>query len=220
MNDRWVCKRCFADNEGAAPQCHKCGLLRGAESTAADQSAWAATPTAAAGSGEGRGSGLLPMLARFWWIPVAAIVVGVGYLTTAHRDDDGTVSTAGNLTVGDLQVGDCFNEASFDSSGDVEVNDVDAVPCTQPHAYEVYAVSDYNGSVYPGTDALFETAFLEVCVPPFEPYVGIAWEDSQLWASAITPSEEGWNAGDREFICHLHEGDNSPLSESQRGAAR
>jgi hypothetical protein len=220
MNDRWVCKRCFADNEGAAPQCHKCGLLRGAESTAADQSAWAATPAAADAGGQGRGSGLLPILLRFWWIPAAAIVLVVGYLTTAQRDDDGTVSDAGTLTVEDLRVGDCFNEATFTSSGDVEVNDVDAVPCTESHAYEVYAVTDYDGAVFPGPDAIFETAFMQVCVPPFEDYVGIAWEDSLLWASAIIPSEEGWNAGDREFICHLHEGDSSPLTESQRGAAR
>ena len=41
-----------------------------------------------------------------------------------------------------------------------------------------------------------------------------------LWANAITPSEEGWNAGDREFICYLHEENSAMLSESQLGAAR
>ena len=225
MNERWVCKRCFADNDDTASACHRCGLTRGAESSNADQSSWAAAPQAAGGEGEGGGGGgggggLLSKLLRFWWIPAVAIALVIAYFTTAQRGDDGSLSSAGNVTVGDLRVGDCFNAAEFNENDDVEVDGVDGVPCDQPHAFEVFAVADYNGSVYPATDAQFETAFVEVCVPPFQSYVGIAYADSELWASAITPTAEGWDAGDREFICHLHEEDASMLSESQRGANR
>ena len=219
MNERWVCKRCFADNDETAAACHRCGLIRGAESTDADQSAWGASqePEAAA-SGSDRG-GVIRQLLRFWWIPAAAIALAVGYFTTAQRGDDGTLATAGNVTVTDLRVGDCFNAAEF-SDEDVEIGDVDGVPCEEPHTFEVYAVADYNGSAYPGTQAAFETAFGEVCVPPFESYVGVPYADSTLWASAITPTEDGWNSGDHEFICHLHEEDISPITGSQRGANR
>ena len=218
MNERWVCKRCFADNEDSAGACERCGLARGSESTEADQTTWAATPQAA--PAEARGGGLLPKLLRFWWIPAAAIALGIGYFTTAQRTDDGALSTAGNVTVDELRVGDCFNAGEISESGEAEVSDVDGVPCDEPHAFEVFAVADYGGDAYPGTDAAFEAAFNEVCIPPFEDYVGIPYADSVLWASAITPTEDGWNDGDREFICHLHEETATPLSESQRGAAR
>ena len=42
MSDRWVCKRCFADNEEADSACQRCGLIRGADATQADQTGWAA----------------------------------------------------------------------------------------------------------------------------------------------------------------------------------
>ena len=220
MNERWVCKRCFADNEETVAACHRCGLIRGAESTDADQTAWSASPQPEAAAGGGRsGGGVLQQLLRFWWIPAAAIALGVGYFTTAQRGDDGSLSTAGNITVTDLQVGDCFNSAEF-SEEDVEIGEVDGVPCDEPHAFEVFAVADYTGSAYPGTDAAFEAAFAEVCIPPFEGYVGVPYESSVLWASAITPTEEGWSSGDHEFICHLHEEDATQISGSQRGANR
>jgi Septum formation len=219
VNERWVCKRCFADNEEADAACQRCGLIRGAESTDADQAAWAASPQPEAAASEDKRRGVLSQLLRFWWIPAAAIALAVGYFTTAQRDEGGSLSTAGNVSVTDLRVGDCFNAAEF-SDEDVEVGDVDGVPCDEPHSFEVYAVADYNGSAYPATDALFQVAFAEVCVPPFEDYVGIPFERSVLWAAAITPTEDGWNSGDHEFICHLHEAEAPMITGSQRGANR
>jgi Septum formation len=84
----------------------------------------------------------------------------------------------------------------------------------------VFHVADYTGAVYPATQAQFEDAFGEVCIPAFERYVGVSYADSVLWATALWPTEEGWNAGDREFICHLFEEDGSPITGSQRGANR
>jgi Septum formation len=217
VNERWVCKRCFADNEDSAGACLRCGLTRGSESTEADQTAWAPVPQAAAAGS--RGGGLLSQVLRFWWIPVAAIALVIGYFTTAQRGDDGALSTAGNVTVDELRVGDCFSAAEF-SEENVEIGDVDGVPCNEPHTFEVFAVADYNGSAYPGTQAAFEFAFAEVCIPPFESYVGVPYAESVLYANAIYPTQDGWNSGDHEFICHLHEVDERPLSESQRGAAR
>lgn len=213
MNERWVCKRCFADNDDSAGACHRCGLIRGAEASQADADGWAAAQGTPAAAEPGRGG--WQRWIRYWWIPAVVIALAVGYFTTARRGDDGALDTAGNVTVDDLRVGDCFN-----SGTETEISDVDGVPCSEPHAYEVFAVADYNGSVYPETDAQFGEAFFQVCVPPFESYVGVPYEDSDLWASAITPSEDGWNDGDREFICHLHEEDESMVTGSQRNSNR
>jgi hypothetical protein len=217
VNERWVCKRCFSDNDGSAGACARCGLTRGAESSLEDQQSWAAQ---AGVPGPTAPTPLWRNLLRYWWIPALAVVLLVGYLTTARRGDDGAVAGAGSLSVYDLQVGDCFN-----SGTEEEIDNVDAVPCSQPHAYEVFAVADYNGAEYPATDLQFEEAFFEVCVPPFEDYVGVPYEDSVLWASAITPTQAGWDDGDHEFVCHLHQDPGvdqipDPLTGSMRGSDR
>ena len=81
--------------------------MRGAEATPADQTAWAAqggaaTPTANPG---------WRRWIRFWWIPALVIALVVGYLTTARRGDDGSLASAGNVSVDELREGDCFNTA-------------------------------------------------------------------------------------------------------------
>ena len=217
MNDRWVCKRCFADNDGIAAACQRCGLTRGAEATEADQSAWAAVPQAAEGGG-----GLLPKLLRFWWIPAALIGVAIVYFTTAQRGDDGSIQSAGNVDVFELRVGDCFNNTDLTESEEeeVEVSGVDGVPCDEPHTYEVFAVADYSGSTYPATVDQLDVVFAEMCISPFESYVGLPYENSVLWAWTITPNAEGWDGGNRQIICHLFEDGMPMVTGSQRGASR
>ncbi len=212
MSDRWVCKRCFADNDGSEGTCVRCGLMRGSESTLEDQETWA---KAAGVPGPARPQPAWRRLLQYWWIPALAIFLLVGFVTSARRDDQGSLASAGNVSVEDLRPGDCFNAGE-----ETEVSDVDGVPCTESHAYEVFAVADYDADVYPATREQSDAAFGATCLQPFEEYVGIPYADSRLYASMITPSEDGWNNGDREFICYLHEEDESPMTSSMEGAAR
>lgn len=208
MNERWVCKRCFSNNDGSAGACARCGLTRGAETSLEDQQSWAAQAGVPAPEGP---TPTWRRLLRYWWIPALAVVLVVGYLTSARRGDDGTLANAGTLSVGDLEVGDCFN------SDDEEVSEVDGRPCDEPHQYEVFAVEDYEADAYPANiDAVFE----EICVPPFGAYVGEPYATSALYATILHPSEEGWNDGDHEFICFLHEQDESAITGSMRSSGR
>jgi hypothetical protein len=216
VNERWVCKRCFADNDDASGACARCGLARGAEASEADRVVWAAQaglPAAGQEPGWKRWT-------RFWWIPVVAVVLVVGYLSTARRGEDGSVTGGGQLSVIDLRVGDCFN-----AGDEAEISDVDAVPCGEPHRYEAYVVTDHAAGTYP-TQSEWETVFVSRCVEAFEPYVGSAYETSAIYASMMWPTEDGWAAGDREIVCYLFEPlegsltDTVELTSSLRGAAR
>jgi hypothetical protein len=212
VNERWVCKRCFSSNEGTVGACARCGLTRGAESSAEDQQSWGAQ------AGVGAPAGPQPAwrgLLRYWWIPALAIFLAVGYFTTARRGDDGSLSTSGTVSVDDLQVGDCFN-----SGEEIEISSVDGRPCGELHQYEVFAIDRYEADSFPTTDAQMEEVFYTVCDAPFESYVGVSYAESALWASMITPSEETWASGDREFICYLHEEDESDFTGSMRGSNR
>jgi hypothetical protein len=214
VNERWVCKRCYAANDGSAGACVRCGLMRGSEATQADQATWAARGRGAAAAGT-EPPGWRRWL-RYAWIPVLAVVLIAGYITTARRGDDGTLTTAGTVSVDELRPGDCF------STGDeqTEIADVDGVPCTAAHAYEVFALASYEGDGTFPADSEDDAIFEQICQPSFEPYVGESYATSAIYGSMITPSADGWADGDREYICVLYEPGNEQLTESLRGAER
>jgi hypothetical protein len=211
VSERWVCKRCYASNEATAGVCARCGLTRGAEASQADQAAWAAQG--------GGGAQSTPRDWRRWlgyaWIPVVATVLIVGYLASARRADDGSITTAGTVSIGDLQVGDCFNV----SEGE-EITEVDGVPCTEAHEYEVFALATYEGDGTFPTEDEGDAIFTQLCNGPFATYVGEPYSTSEIYASMISPTEDGWADGDHEFICVLYELDNPQVTESLRGANR
>jgi hypothetical protein len=211
MSDRWVCRRCFADNEEIDAACARCGQARGADATVEEQRAWAAQ-TGATPIGEEPPAWRSWL--RFWWIPAIAIFLAVGYFTTARRGDDGALSSAGRVSVNDLRPGDCFN-----SGDETEISDVDGVPCDEPHKWEVFAVDTHEAPALP-SDAELDTVFGSICLDEFASYVGAPYESSEIYASMISPSEGSWADGDRTFTCVLYDPEDAELTESLRGAAR
>jgi hypothetical protein len=153
---------------------------------------------------------------------LAGLVFGGWYFFTSLNDADrggsGEIVSAGQLGVMTLKPGDCFNDPE-----DMEqvVFDVFAVPCSEPHHNEVFAVaplgSAFDGS-YPGETALDEYSY-EVCSGQlFDNYVGAAYADSSLEVFSFSPTEESWNDGDREFVCALYRIDFAKLTGSARGS--
>jgi hypothetical protein len=219
VNERWVCKRCFADNDETNAACQKCGLIRGAEATETDRAGWSAQ---AAAQSEPRQAGWMKWL-RLWWIPAIAIVIVVGYFASARRGSSGEIEGGGNLSAFDIQTGDCFGVGSEGA----QITDVEAVPCAEPHALEAYHVSDRETAAYP-TQAELDAIFVQLCVANFESYVGAPYDTSEIWANFMRPSEESWAEGDREYVCYLFEpvDPNDPLADyveqtgSLEGAAR
>lgn len=214
MTQRWVCKRCFTDNDGDAGACARCGLLRGSEVSDADRSAWAAQTGAADPMAAGKEPAWRGLL-RYWWIPALLIALGVGWFTAARRGDDGSLTSGGTVTVDDLRIGDCF-----DAGNETEISDVDGMPCDEPHDYEVFAVQERDGDTYPTEDE-FDAIFESICIAAFEPYVGSDYTTSALYAGMITPSESSWDDGDREYVCYLYEPVDETLTENvpQTGSA-
>ncbi len=160
--------------------CARCGLTRGSEVTDSDQQSWANAAGVPAPATAAERPGWQRWL-RFWWIPALAIALLIGWFTTAQRGDDGSLTSAGNVSVTDLRAGDCFI-----GSDEEEISDVDGVPCDESHEYEVFAVQDREGETYP-TEAEFDAIFESICVSAFGTYVGIPYADSVLWATMITP---------------------------------
>jgi RNA polymerase subunit RPABC4/transcription elongation factor Spt4 len=210
--ERWVCLRCFTSNDGTAAICANCGLERGADPSAEPgQAGEAWVPPAAPVEGGA---------SRFPWRWVAfgvfvVIALGASYVFAARRDESGEVTGAGDLSVFDIQVGDCF-DVDADAT---EVESVRAIPCGEPHTYEMFWTGTYPGDEQPTEDEYF--SWLEgECIPAFEAYVGIAFADSIYYIGSLSPTKESWGDGDREFSCYLHNLEETPVTGSAEGSAQ
>lgn len=110
----------------------------------------------------------------------------------ADRGDDGQVTETANDSVFSMKVGDCLNEPQG-----TEVSDVELVPCSQPHDYEVYDETTLPEGDYPSDlDAQAET----FCVDAFKGFVGVDHSESTLDVTWFTPTEEGWKQEDDRLI--------------------
>jgi len=149
------------------------------------------------------------LLAGGWWLFTS--------FDDASRDGDGEIVGGGELGVMTLQVGDCFNDP--DELGDV-VYDVAAVPCSEPHDNEVFAVGSVGtvfGDTFPGRETLEQYAY-DSCVGSFSTYVGVDYSVSSLGVFTFTPSEESWGDGDREYVCALYSFDLTKLDGSAQNS--
>jgi len=153
----------------------------------------------------------LPNVPRIQLAAVAAgivVVVVVAYLS----------ATYGSKSVGDLVVGDCFD----DPTGTAVISEVPHRPCSEAHGAEVFDVVAYSAGqgTYP-TDAEFQAFVSAQCIPAFNTYTG---GGGGLAATVdigfLTPTSDGWSSGDRTVICYLAAPAGQTLSQSLRSSSQ
>ncbi len=120
-----------------------------------------------------------------------------------ERDESGQVVEGNDSAdVFSMVVGDCINDSSLAD----EVTTIPIVPCSEPHDSEIYHSFDLTTSALPIRDELDQLAG-EECVPAFESFAGIAYEDSVYYFSYFSPSAQSWADGDREILCTIYDMD-------------
>src|SRR5699024_9492776 len=114
------------------------------------------------------------------------------------RDDEtGEITEAAEASVFTIKVGDCINTAELGTS----IETVPTVPCGDPHDSEVYATTELPEGDYP---ADIGTQADDFCVGEFEAFVGLAYEESELFIQSMYPDPTGWTASDdREILCSV-----------------
>ena len=135
---------------------------------------------------------------------VATVAVAALALTACGSD----------VAANDVEVGQCTNQDLTGSVGEIET-----VDCAEPHVAEVFATFDLEGDDYPGVDEV-DTLATEGCTGArFEDYVGLPYEESEVFAAPLTPTEQTWNeADDRTVICFAVTSDGSETEGSVKGA--
>jgi hypothetical protein len=204
---RWVCRRCFASNDADATTCAQCGLERGAEPSVEGADAQWTPPGSAAQSTRPMWQQLA---LRFWWVGLIVVVIAVGWYASAKRDDSGRITDGGTVEVGDLRVGDCFDhkDANTDEFGEVE-----AKPCTEPHAEQIFFTGSMPDGEYPTDDEIFQWTDAN-CTPAFESYVGTTLDITTLDFGPYVPTQAGWEDGDHMVLCSAFDPEDDPLTES------
>ncbi|MBX7158798.1 MAG: septum formation family protein [Acidimicrobiia bacterium] len=129
-----------------------------------------------------------------------------------ERDEQGQVKEQGDVSIFHLRLGDCTQDASLGL-----VSNVGAVPCDQEHAYEVFAVAQYQGDTYDA--AKIDSFAQEVCAAEFKTFVGRDVSDSVLDVTYLTPTADSFGRDDREVACLVGSGA-APTTGSLRGADR
>ena len=157
------------------------------------------------------------------WLFTAIIVIGVvayNFATRADRDATGAIVDAGSVDAWDLQVGDCFDDTSaVAEDGAGEVASLPAVPCSEPHDNEVYAVIDLGISTYSDDETVSQLAF-DKCHERFESFVGMSYDDSELDILTLSPTKASFSSSNRDVTCAVFNVDYSKLTGSAEGTAR
>ncbi len=120
---------------------------------------------------------------------------------TATRDtDSGEVTAGGRIDVFALSVGDCLDDQSEE-----QVYDVPVVPCSEPHAYEVFHEAVLPDGAWPGEESVWAAAD-EACYAAFSGFVELPYEESVLEFTSYTPTQVSWEeGGDRIVSCIIGE---------------
>ena len=122
-----------------------------------------------------------------------------------------------------LEEGDCIEDFFTPNQGEFrEVFVVGTTDCANPHAYEVYAVGEsvYTESAYPGIDGVFAVA-QSYCDEQYVSFVGGDFLSSPWNVWTFAPTEDRWNAGERNVQCIVGDFDQTELTTgSLRNAGR
>jgi hypothetical protein len=153
--------------------------------------------------------------------PVVVVLVAALAVTGAACSKDkakregGEITKAGPISVFDLRPGDCLLP---DDKTVGEIEKINAVPCSEKHTQEVFALPEYTdeGGVYPGEDEIKKFADAS-CLEAFGSYTGTDYLDSNLFFTYLHPSLDSWNDGDdRQVICVIV----SPSEDGMTGSVK
>lgn len=114
--------------------------------------------------------------------------------------------------------GECLIDAEVEAAvSDEQLSEMPTVDCSEEHDSQVFRVFDLPDGPFPSDDE-YSAALEDECLPAFEDFVGVAYEDSELFIYDVGPLEEGWEMGDREVICVAYFDDGQMTNETFEGS--
>lgn len=166
------------------------------------------------GRDHGKGLAIGALAAAVGWTMLTILATAAGSLSdeSSHPDrvGHGPFADAGDQSIVDLRVGDCFQIPA-----ELQLITVDSVSCDEPHDAEVYAVVTMDLDEYPGMDELLHRAQRR-CLAEFEPFIGKPYRQSVLDILTIAPNEKTWIFDEHEATCSVYEPVREGAEEEKR----
>ena len=146
----------------------------------------------------GKGMAVAGLVLSGVWVLICGGVAVVAAMSTPDRSSEGTLTEEGSVSSRALKLGDCLKKVPSEGV----VLNVNVMPCTQPHAAEVYAVLTLTGSTYPGEAAIIKEAEDGCIAKVEEALTQDARDDESAEIFYIYPeSATAWQRGDHEVSC-------------------
>jgi hypothetical protein len=127
-------------------------------------------------------------------VTLALVLTGCAAGLPQASDD----APEGTVTLFDLGLGDCLNDAGIPLRSDM--TDAPRVSCDEPHDSELFAILGVEGSSFPGESELV-TQGQDRCARAFGDFIGIPFANSTLDFRFYYPTASSWAQGDRTIYC-------------------
>ena len=111
-----------------------------------------------------------------------------------------------------LKVGQCIQVPDGSTVYDVELRD-----CSKEHTGEVYYILTLTQDTLPSR-AEIEKLTSDTCDDNFEAYVGSATNETELDVTAMFPTKNSWDKGDRDIVCIVIPAEGKTLTQSVKGS--
>jgi len=135
------------------------------------------------------------------------IALIISECSSAKRDDSGQISKSGELDAFVTQIGDCLSDFPSTTDAGSEVSSVNAVPCNEPHHWQVYYKSSATLETY-SLDGVIEeanyicNAGLEALVQSMSSLKANEYSNSKI--TFLHPTERSWTSkNDRAVDCFI-----------------
>jgi hypothetical protein len=134
------------------------------------------------------------------------------------RDDEtGEVTeVTEGVSIFDIEVGDCIGP--FEAGDEGGIDEVDLYPCDVEHEQQVFLITQITDDELPDDEAVRDQV-IDECLPVFEEFVGLEYEESVLDINYLSPSADTWEEDDRDIVCTIYD-PGGPVTGSLEGAAR
>ena len=129
-------------------------------------------------------------------------------LLQSPRGSDGQLTASANIALSDLKVGDCIKDVNSLSQS---VSKVPAVPCTDTHNGEGFAITTDGDT----SDSSYAEDY---CRAQFSSYIGIDFDSSQLNVEYFKPQDA--SAKDKTLTCIVYHSDGTTDTASLKGSAQ
>ncbi len=110
-------------------------------------------------------------------------------------------SNRGTTSAESLEAGDCFVMTDA-----VEIERLETPDCSEPHDSQIMGVIEVpSATPYPADDAMYWETVYNRCFDRVDASL-IRFEElpADTIVDIFTPTEIGWNMGDRESLCIIH----------------